>query len=291
MRWRKKKTPGGRIIARYDYRDERGELLYQVRRHDPKGFSVRSATNKTVRWGERYRRVLYRLPELLGAQPSTTVFVVEGEKDVDRLWASGLVAVCNAFGGGKGKWTRGHSRHLRGRHVVILPDNDPTGAEHGRVVAKALHRVAASVRLIELPGLPYKGDVSDWLTAGHTTAELTELVEAKALWRPDRGGDPLPEPDWRESWERDYESLRDARAARRAIYGLPVGSGEKLLLVMLSEFQRPPQEDLAAYLGVTARRVRQMIASLVAAGFLSVTKRGRRNDYEVKGIPDRAGWS
>ena len=47
------------------------------------------------------RRVLYRLPELL-ARPDETVYVVEGEKDADRLASLGLLATTNS--GGAGKW-------------------------------------------------------------------------------------------------------------------------------------------------------------------------------------------
>ncbi len=44
------------------------------------------------------RRVLYRLPQLLAAALTAIVFIVEGEKDVDRLVKAGLVATCNAGG-------------------------------------------------------------------------------------------------------------------------------------------------------------------------------------------------
>jgi hypothetical protein len=266
-------------VARYEYTDERGKVLYTVRRHEPKGFTVRSTTGAALNQLGRYSPVAYRLVELLAADPSATVFVVEGEKDVDRLRAEGLVATCNAFGGGQGKWKRGHGRYLRGRDVVILPDNDRTGMEHGRAVAYALRRTAASVRLVDLPGLPHKGDVSDWLDAGHTVAELRVLAEATRRWKP--GTDPLPEPDLYEVWKNDFDRLKDARRQRKEIYGLPVLPTEKLLLTMLSEFARPRQEELAMYLGVTPRRVRQMISRLETAGILSVGRRGRQNSYGI----------
>jgi hypothetical protein len=120
-RRRGKAKSGGRIIARYDYLDERGNLLYQVRRYDPKNFTVHAAGGKKLDAASKYRRVPYRLPELLHSHRNQTVFVVEGEKDADRLWSEGLIATCNAFGGGKGKWTRGHSQHLRGRMVIFTP--------------------------------------------------------------------------------------------------------------------------------------------------------------------------
>src|SRR5438874_599443 len=67
-------------------------------------------------------RILYRLPELLAADPEAPVFVVEGEKDVDNLHERGLVATCNAMGAGK--WRDEYSPALAGRDVLVLPDND-----------------------------------------------------------------------------------------------------------------------------------------------------------------------
>ncbi len=110
------------------------------------------------------RRVLYRLPELLAAKRKKFVFDVEGEKDADRLAELGLVATCNA--GGAGTWKEEYNEHLQGRPVVILPDDDAPGRDHAQRVARALHGIAKSVRVVDLPDLPDKGDTSDWLDAG-----------------------------------------------------------------------------------------------------------------------------
>lgn len=179
----------GRIVATYEYRDESGELLFEVCRMDPKGFRQRRPKpGGGWMWSVKgVRRVPYRLPELLEST-ADTVFIVEGEKDVDRLRGLGLTATCNA--GGAGKWRSEYAPFLKDRHVAILPDNDEPGREHAAAVAKSLQGVAASVRMVELPGLPEKGDVSDWLDAGHTADELAELVAGASEWTPatDKGG-------------------------------------------------------------------------------------------------------
>ncbi|MGC9986274.1 MAG: hypothetical protein ABSF35_21970 [Polyangia bacterium] len=174
--------PPARIDERifYDYRDEGGELLFQVVRTpapDGKTFRQRRPDGRDGWiWDvEGVRRVLYRLPELLAADPSETVYVVEGEKDVETLRASGLVATTNP--GGALKWRREYGESLRGRHVVILPDNDDVGHTHAADVARSLVGVAASVCVMDLPGLAEHGDVSDWLVAGRTVAELRALVQ------------------------------------------------------------------------------------------------------------------
>ncbi len=64
----------------YVYRDEVGTHLFDVVRLRPKTFRQRRADGKWSMNG--VRRVLYGLPEL---QREPLVFVVEGEKDADRL--------------------------------------------------------------------------------------------------------------------------------------------------------------------------------------------------------------
>jgi putative DNA primase/helicase len=180
----------GRIIALYDYRDEHGELLYQVIRRDPKDFQQRRPTTGGWTWSlGDVRRVLYRLPELLATKTAESVFVVEGEKDAEALAKLGLCATTNA--GGAGKWRHDYSEVLRGRSVVILPDNDEPGRKHAVDVVRALGGSAASVKVLELPGLPDKGDVSDWLAKGGTTAALLALVEEAPIYV-DRGPTPTP---------------------------------------------------------------------------------------------------
>jgi hypothetical protein len=184
------RTPQGaqgaqrRIVATYDYRDAHGALLYQAVRYEPKGFAQRRPDgNGGWLWNlEGVRRVPYRLPELLAANTDAVVFVAEGEKDVERLRAEGRIATCN--GGGAGKWRAEYNEPLRGRPVVVLPDHDAAGRRHAAQVAASLHGTAQSVRVVELPGLADKGDVSDWLEAGGTLAELSALVKAASEWTP-----------------------------------------------------------------------------------------------------------
>jgi hypothetical protein len=173
-----------RVTATYQYRDEHGRLLYEVVRYIPKTFAQRRPDGHGGwTWNlDGVRRVPYRLPLLLAADPAQPVFVTEGEKDADALVKLGLVATTNA--GGAGKWRDEYADVLAGRHVVILPDNDDAGERHAAQVAQSLHGKAASVKVIRLPGLPPKGDVSDWLMAGGTAERLLELAAGGAEWQP-----------------------------------------------------------------------------------------------------------
>ena len=182
--------PGGnvqqarRIVATYDYRDEDGALLFQAVRFDPKGFSQRRPDGAgDWEWDLKgVRGVLYRLPELLAADPTKPVFIVEGEKDADNLIKLGLVATTNPMGAKK--WLPEYSGYIEDRHVVIGPDNDKDGAEHAQEVAYIAHGATKSVRVLELAGLPDHGDVSDWLERGHTADELMDLARRAPEWEP-----------------------------------------------------------------------------------------------------------
>jgi hypothetical protein len=179
------KTANGkpRIVAKYDYCDEVGNVLFQVVRFDPKDFRQRKP-NPDGGWQwkvEGVRVVPYRLRELL-AEPTRPVVIVEGEKDADTLAGIGLVVTCNA--GGAGKWLAEHSEFLRGRIVIIIPDNDEAGRNHAQQVAQLLHGIAESVRIVELPGTSDKGDVSDWIAAGGTASDLLTLANNTPEWNP-----------------------------------------------------------------------------------------------------------
>jgi hypothetical protein len=179
------------IVATYDYRDEIGDLLFQVVRYEPKGFKQRRPDgNGDWTWSVKGVRVVpYRLRELL-AEPKRPVIVVEGEKDADNLARIGALATCNA--GGTGKWTSEYSKFLRGRTVFIIADNDDAGRNHSQQVAQSLQGIAESVRIVELPGLPDKGDVSDWIAVGGTNEELMRLAEAAPVEKPKKKTGPGP---------------------------------------------------------------------------------------------------
>lgn len=178
------------IAAEYSYRDERRALRYQVVRYVGKQFAQRrpnGSPNHFIWNMHGVEAIPYRLPELL-ADPVATVFICEGEKDCDNLAELGFVTTCNH--GGAGKWKAEISHWFKGRNVVILPDNDAVGETHARDVAAKLAGIADSVRILTLPGLPEKGDVSDWIAAGGTAETLDALL---AQARPAPAG---PAPPW-----------------------------------------------------------------------------------------------
>ncbi|OYW12673.1 MAG: hypothetical protein B7Z55_18115, partial [Planctomycetales bacterium 12-60-4] len=234
------KPPAGRIVAAYQYRDERGELLFEVCRLDPKDFRQRKpGADGGWTWSTKgVRRVLYHLPELL-AQPSPKVYITEGEKDVDRLRTIGLVATCNAGGAGKWKFEPSDLEPLRGREIVILPDNDEPGRNHAQDVARSLAGIANEVRIVALPGLPAKGDVSDWLDAGGTPEQLHQLSDAAEIFTPGQADESPTHDETPRDFapiEADDDPHRLARLFVATKYRS--GDGELTLLHYRGEFLR-----------------------------------------------------
>jgi hypothetical protein len=163
--------------AVYDYRAVDGTLLHQVVRRADKSFTQRQPDGKGGwTWSGAGPRVPYRLPELVG-QP--VVWVVEGERDVDALWAIGLPATCNR--GGAGKWADAETQALVEagvREVFAVPDHDVPGRKHATSVVEQCRAAGLAATLVPLPGLPAHGDVSDYLTAGGTAETLQRLATA-----------------------------------------------------------------------------------------------------------------
>jgi hypothetical protein len=173
---------GSHVVATYRYTDERGTVLFEKVRFSPKRFVQRRPDGDGYTYNlDGVRRVPYRLPELLeGTRANRWVLIVEGEKAADRLLREGFVATCGS--GGAGKWHPEYAEHFAGAKVAVLADADEPGRKHAHDVARSLEGLAADVRLVELPKLPDKGDVFDWLEQGHDRAELQQLVLDAPAW-------------------------------------------------------------------------------------------------------------
>lgn len=186
-----------RIVATYRYTDERGELLFEVVRFEPKDFRQRrpdGAGGWTWHLDDT-RRVLYRLPELLAADPGERVFVCEGEKDCDNLAKLGLVATCNPCGAGK--WKSEYSDTLKGRRVAIVPDADEPGRRHAEAVARSLNGTAADLKILDLAAA-FEGftgkdstDFIDWRDS-QSPDELRAALLAAADAAPPYSADAVP---------------------------------------------------------------------------------------------------
>jgi putative DNA primase/helicase len=151
---------------------------------EPKDFRQRRPNGKGWTWNlNGVRKVLYRLPDVLKAN---VVLVVEGEKDADNVSAVGLCATTCPMGAGK--WRDEYSEALKGKTIALIPDNDNQGREHMAKVGASLDGTVKNLRWVELPDLPSKGDVSDWLKRYPDKQEafesLLSLIDKAGFYEP-----------------------------------------------------------------------------------------------------------
>ena len=166
--------PLGELVTTYEYRDQFGRVQYKKNRYEPKTFRIFAYDSESGEFTpglNGHRPILYRYPEVLSAD---RVVITEGEKDSDNGRELGLegYAFTTNFDGA-GNWLQSYSQVLANKEIVIIPDNDPPGREHGRKVANSVAPFAKSVTVFELP----EGkDLSDWIALGHTAEETLALI-------------------------------------------------------------------------------------------------------------------
>ena len=185
-----------RKVAEYAYHDANGVLVFAVARCALKGAGCQGfrqwRPDPTAKSGRRWSVTLpdgsrvgvglpYRLPEVLRTQTvllPPTVWVVEGEKDADRLWSIGQPATCCA--GGAGKWTAEHAKWLAGADVIICADRDKPGYAHAETVVETLMDTARSIEIVRAA---QGKDISDHLDAGLSHLTVITIAEPKApVW-------------------------------------------------------------------------------------------------------------
>jgi KaiC/GvpD/RAD55 family RecA-like ATPase len=180
----------------YSYPDDLGAELFRIARVEytngegsrHKDFPVWCLGS----WGRTSKDVpdtVYRLPRLRAADHP---FICEGEKDVETLEKLSLTATTNPAGAGK--WKPEYSKFFSTKQsVVVLRDNDEAGLKHQLQILSSLHGKVKSLKKLELPGLPEKGDVTDWVelkvSQGRSlesiAEELCSLADGAPEWRPE----------------------------------------------------------------------------------------------------------
>jgi putative DNA primase/helicase len=175
------------------YRDTDGGTLGYVARYEtPEGKQIRCWS-----WGRRgdgdpawgcghwtKPRPLYGL-DRLAARPDAPVLAVEGEKAADAAQALLPSYVAVAWPGGSQSWHKAGWEPLRGRQVLLWPDNDAPGIECMDKLAALLadpKGLACIVRVIDPNRMPDGFDAADW------TGSTDELI----AWAKPRARDYLP---------------------------------------------------------------------------------------------------
>lgn len=107
------------------------------------------------------------------------LFWTEGEKDAETLARAGACAF--TFGGSSTFIDA--SDLVRGRHLILLADNDEAGRKWAAKQASIAARACASIKTYTFPQLDEKGDASDFL-AKHSLEELESIIAQLPNWQP-----------------------------------------------------------------------------------------------------------
>lgn len=254
-------TRAQKLVKSYDYTDANGELLFQVCRFEPKTFRQRRRTpDGEWMWGlGDVAPVLYRLPDVIEAVAmGRTVYVVEGEKDADLLAELGYCATTAPMGAGK--WREAFADVLAGAPVVVLPDNDDPGRTHAEGVAATCFERGSLVKVVQLPDVPPKGDVSDWLDQGHDLDELQRVVDAAMPWHPD--------PETRDCWRLD-ELLANPAVMKPPTAVVPYLAYEARC-TMLAAMEKSGKSTLTGYIASRVSTGRPFLGRPCVAGVVLI---------------------
>ncbi len=188
-------SANGKVLeGEFVYRNALGtEVFRQARYKLPDGSKIFSAYRLASDGRRLYDvkdiavRPLYRHPELARA---AYVLLFEGEKKVDLAMSldlsnlAGLPMSATTSFGGAANWRPEYGVHFIDKRVAIFPDNDAAGESYALVAAASIHPFAASVKIVRFPDLPEKGDIVDWIAAGHTAEELIAAIQAAPVFAP-----------------------------------------------------------------------------------------------------------
>jgi hypothetical protein len=176
--------PQSSAVARYDYYD-RGVLLYYkekyVKPNGDKSFCFFDSDGKKGLNGAR--RVLYRVDQLRTAlKHGKTIYITEGEKDVDTLVNLGFIATSSDSGASRPWGEEYLSEFTAGSHVVICPDFDGVGIQFATANAAALKSRGVNVKWLDLGYQiteSHGKDISDWITEGHKPDEISRHITSE----------------------------------------------------------------------------------------------------------------
>ncbi|WP_264686983.1 AAA family ATPase [Wolbachia endosymbiont (group B) of Rhopobota naevana] len=191
----------GQPTASWNYYDESDQVIVTVYRYNTdSGKRYLPFDVKRSSFTLPETRPLYNIP---GIMKSDKVILVEGEKCADALIEQGMTATTAMLGASapieKTDWSP-----LKGKHVIIWPDNDEPGKQYAeKVVQKLTFLGVLSLTLLEIPENKPKGwDAADSVQANIDISEFIESNSRKVIvkqllniqeWSVERFIGPVPE--------------------------------------------------------------------------------------------------
>lgn len=179
------------VVKAYPYVDAAGNLVEEVLREECEACPTKHKQFRQLfvvdgsrrrRKPEGFQPVLFRMPQVVQAiTEGTSVWLLEGEKDVETAEGLGLVATTNAQG--SGSFPPELAEVFTDADVRIVLDRDDAGWTRGVALYELLQPLAAQVRLYLPATVEEKSDFTDHVEAGHSLDDLVQVhVDEVAAW-------------------------------------------------------------------------------------------------------------
>ena len=160
----------------WSYKNEKGDIIGFAVRFDLSGgkkevlpltYCVNDSGYKMWRWlGSEKPRKLYNLDKIASTGPEVPILIVEGEKTVKAAEKFFLSVVVTCWWGGADGVKVADWSALKGRTVVLWPDNDMPGFKAMHNIYDQLQGIAVDVKWTQPPAYYWKGwdlaDAEDW---------------------------------------------------------------------------------------------------------------------------------
>lgn len=176
---------GVHITAEYRYYDRHNKYQYSKIRIEGgaipgkliRYYTIEGDTASACKQAD-VTKCLYNLPDFLKLKnKAASVYIVEGEKDVETLRKIKSGFSCCVTPGGASDWRPEYAHFFKGLNVVILRDNDEAGYKAADRIASDLRPYAYSVKIVN-PSRSDHGDVTDYLNKeGGTAQSLKEVCK------------------------------------------------------------------------------------------------------------------
>ena len=178
-------TRWGKPAGVWEYKNAHGALMGYVARYEPAGMRKQFLPWiwKNGQWVTKAfptPRPIYGLDDL-ERRPSAHVIICEGEKSADAAQNILTTSVCISWPGGAKAWEKVDWSPLKGRKVLLWPDNDEAGISCMVDIQSALAGICEEVMRINPEGQPEKWDAADALVEGWNSGKFKEWAKARIV--------------------------------------------------------------------------------------------------------------
>ena len=203
-------------VKTWDYKDANGDLLGISARYEVNGtkeirmWTYAARGEDAAEWGcghFNYPRPLFNLDKITNSE--LPVLIVEGEKCAEA--AAHLIPqyIATTWTGGANSFSKTNLEPLRGKKVILMPDNDDAGRECMLKLADVLSNplgLNCDVRILETSEMAEKWDIADALASGWDSKQfiawakkrvnpyVNKLVEKKTPEPTELKTEPITKP-------------------------------------------------------------------------------------------------